>query len=444
MTDHTPRHHRAAGLRGGRATGGSPGGGWLGAAAVYGGAALLGAYMFQKRARSNAESEHPPVGRFLEVDGTVLHYVDIGSGPPIVLIHGAGSTLEDWLQSGVADHLLAHHRLIMVDRPGYGYSARPKSIRWTPERQGRAIAFLMHRLGAHGATLVAHADGVLPALSIAHDHPALARALVLIAGVYYPGAAHAGATSRVPELPLIGPLARVTVAPSLARSALPAVIRTAFEPQPVPKRFFDEFPAGLVTRSSQLEASAEDGEALDRMTARLAPHYGEISIPTTVVVGSGDGIFDPDRQSRRFARALGHARMINVPAAGHMVHHSAAARVSAAILDTAAPALRPPRPPAPARTAPGENAPEGDTPAGGGAGPRRTAGPSPGGTHEAGGAETGGAETGASQRARHEGPAKRSAPATKNQNRPAKRSTAKRSPTKRPPAKRGPTQRDPS
>ncbi len=326
----------------------TPGGGWLGAAAVYGGAALLGAYMFQTRARSRAEHEHPPVGRFLDVEGTALHYVDIGSGPPVVLIHGNGTTLDDWFISGLVDHLLPHHRLIIVDRPGYGYSPRPSEVRWSPERQGRAIAHLMHRLGADRATIVGHGDGALPAIAIALTRPGLARALTLLNPVTFPGSAHTSAAASLPQLPVIGPLARVTALPAMARAALPAVMRASFEPQPVPRDFAQRFPAGLVTRPSQLAASAEDGAALDAATERFSRHYHRLDIPVTVVFGSGDGIVDPDRQARRFAATVDHARLIVVPAAGHMVHHTAPARVAAAILDTAAPR----QPIAPARPAP--------------------------------------------------------------------------------------------
>ncbi len=309
--------------------------GWLTPAAVYGGAALLTAVMYQAGKRSSAEAEHPPIGRFLKVDGTTLHYTDIGEGSPIVLLHGIGTTLEDWFISPLMDLLLPHHRVIAIDRPGHGYSDRPAHSRWTPERQARAIAHLLHRLGAHDAVVVAHSYGVLPAIALALQHEGFARALVLIAGVYYPGSTHAKAAATAPAVPILGPLARMTVAPSIARAALPAMIRASFEPQPVPRRFHEEYPAGLVTRTSQLDAGAEEGSRVDSTAERIGKHYPRIACPVTVVTGSGDGIFDPDEQSRRFAGDVPHARLIVVPASGHMVHHSGAARVAAAILETA-------------------------------------------------------------------------------------------------------------
>ena|SRR5947209_4239498 len=73
-----------------------------------------------------AEREHPPRGSFLEVRGIRLHYSDRGAGSPIVLLHGNAVTGDDYNTSGVAERLLAKHRVIIFDRPGLGYSERPR------------------------------------------------------------------------------------------------------------------------------------------------------------------------------------------------------------------------------------------------------------------------------------------------------------------------------
>lgn len=310
------------------------GGSWLTPALVYGGAALFGAALYQKKQSAAAEQAHPPIGRFIEVDGSRVHYVDVGSGPPVVLLHGVGSTLEDWFVCGLVDELTPHHRVIALDRPGYGYSARSRRIGWTPERQARILARMLHRLGAHDALVVGHSWGVLPALALTVQHRGFVRALVLLGGVFYPGAPVAGFGRHVPSVPVLGPLARLTLAPALARAAMPRLVDAVFEPQPPTPRFRAQFPSALATRSGQLRASADDLAMTDDATRRLSRHYPRLDRPLTVVAGSGDAIFDPDRQSRRFADASPHARLIIVPGAGHMVHHSATARIAAAIFDT--------------------------------------------------------------------------------------------------------------
>jgi pimeloyl-ACP methyl ester carboxylesterase len=308
--------------------------GWLGAALVYSGAAVVGARLYQSQRTSAAEATHPPVGRFLEADGATFHYVDIGEGPPIVLLHGIGQTLDDWFVSGVVDALLPMHRIIAIDRPGYGYSKAKGD--WTPERQAGAIARLLHRLGADGAVVVGHGFGVLPAIALALRHPRFARALVLVGGIYLPGSPVGRYGRVVPSVPVLGPLARGILTPAIARAAMPALVRALFEPQPVPRTFEERFSIDFATRPAQLKAMAFDLGETDAATRRLAPRYAALGLPVTVVAGSGDAIVDPDRQSRVFAGLVPNGRILVVPAGGHMVHHTSPARIAAAILDTAA------------------------------------------------------------------------------------------------------------
>src|ERR1700691_3164834 len=66
----------------------------------------------------------PPCGHFIEVDGARIHYVDEGCGPPLVLIHGLGGQMHNFTHS-LLDRLKRDHRVIILDRPGSGYSTRP-------------------------------------------------------------------------------------------------------------------------------------------------------------------------------------------------------------------------------------------------------------------------------------------------------------------------------
>ena len=78
----------------------------------------------------------------IEVAGAALHVVDIGprdaAGPPIVMIHGASSNLEIMRQP-LGDRLAENHRVILIDRPGHGWSTRADHDDSTPAVQGRMI-----------------------------------------------------------------------------------------------------------------------------------------------------------------------------------------------------------------------------------------------------------------------------------------------------------------
>src|SRR5258705_12496580 len=90
---------------------------------------------------SRLEAAHPPTGQFVEVQGVRLHVVAIGlapgntkAEPAIVLIHGASGNLED-MRIALGEQLAANYRVILIDRPGHGWSSRPKNADCSPARQ---------------------------------------------------------------------------------------------------------------------------------------------------------------------------------------------------------------------------------------------------------------------------------------------------------------------
>src|SRR5215217_3738759 len=154
---------------------------------LVGTAAILGTTAVLVRARARrTERRHPPVGRFITADRVRLHYYERGQGRPIVLLHGNGGTLDELLSSGLVDHLAQNHRVIAFDRPGFGYSERPRSRLWTPAAQARLIRDALDRLGVKEALVYGHSLGTQVAVSLALDAPELVRGLVLASGYYYP------------------------------------------------------------------------------------------------------------------------------------------------------------------------------------------------------------------------------------------------------------------
>src|SRR5262245_17114181 len=73
------------------------------------------------------ERWYPPAGRFVDVTGGRLHVVEIGpkdaASLPVVLIHGASSNLNA-MREPLGERLSRNHRVIMIDRPGHGWSTR--------------------------------------------------------------------------------------------------------------------------------------------------------------------------------------------------------------------------------------------------------------------------------------------------------------------------------
>src|SRR5207302_6041453 len=112
------------------------------------------------------EAAHPPTGQFVEVQGVRLHVVVLGlahgspgADPAVVLIHGASGNLED-MRLALGEQLALSHRVILIDRPGHGWSSRPDGDEYaSPARQAELIAGALEQLGVRRAILVGHSWG---------------------------------------------------------------------------------------------------------------------------------------------------------------------------------------------------------------------------------------------------------------------------------------------
>lgn len=300
---------------------------WL----LLGGAALLAsAYVVRVRTQ-RAEAENPPVGRFVEVDGVRLHYMERGEGEPLVLLHGDGSLIQDFMCSGVVDMAARKFRVIVFDRPGYGYSERPRSTLWTPQAQAALLQRAMRQIGVERAVVLGHSWGTLVAISLALDFPQLVKSLVLVSGYYYPSVRLDVPLLSGPAVPVLGDLMRYTVSPLVSRAIWPAMLRRIFGPGQVPLRFRQEFPVEMVMRPSQLRASAADTALMIPAAFTLHKRYQELSMPVVIMAGDSDRHVDTHAQSERLHAELPRSTLHITHGAGHMLHHQAPLEVMAAI-----------------------------------------------------------------------------------------------------------------
>uniref|UniRef100_UPI003012B637 alpha/beta fold hydrolase n=1 Tax=Caldimonas tepidiphila TaxID=2315841 RepID=UPI003012B637 len=208
------------------------------------------------RAR-RAESDNPPIGRFVEVDGVRLHYVERGTGPTVVLLHGNLVLLQDFIASGLIDRLSRNYRVVAFDCPGFGHSERPRDRMWTASAQARLLHLAFAKLDIERPVVLGHSWGVLIALGIALDHPESLRGLVLASGYYYPTARLDVPLAAPPAIPVLGDVMRYTVSPVLTRLMLKPVAKAMFWPAALPDDFFG---TGFV---AQMAARAPGGAWLD-------------------------------------------------------------------------------------------------------------------------------------------------------------------------------------
>ena len=297
---------------------------WLATAA----AALGGAAIFNAWSAARAERDHPPIGSFVDVDGVRVHYRERGSGRPIVLIHGSGSLIEDWVVSGLFDRLAGRHRVIAFDRPGYGYTPRARGTHWTAARQAALLVEACAKLGAHRPLVVGHSWGTLVALAWALDHPDRIGALALLSGYYFATPRPDAAFAALAGAPVVGDLFAHTIAPLQTRVTGPIGNRMIFAPNAPTETFLNDMPFVLMLRPGQLRATAADSGQMPKEAAGLSPRYAELSLPMAIVWGEGDKLVDQQVQSAALAGLLGHAIAVPLPRKGHMIHHVEPQRVA--------------------------------------------------------------------------------------------------------------------
>src|SRR3954469_18804317 len=187
---------------------GSPG--WVGPALLGSAAALGAAALYTAKMTRDAERKYPPIGRFLEVDGVRLHYIERGQGEPLVLIHGNGTLIQDFTINGLVDRLSERFRVIVFDRPGYGYSTRPRHL-WTPRAHATLFEHALAQLGVEHAIVLGHSWGTMVAVSLALQAPMLVCSLVLLSGYYFPTARMDVVLSSPLAVPGIGDALRHTI-----------------------------------------------------------------------------------------------------------------------------------------------------------------------------------------------------------------------------------------
>ena len=287
---------------------------------IAGAAALAagGLALFSQGAARRAERLVPMDGSIAEIDGNRLHFVDKGSGPAIVMIHGLGGQMRNFARP-LVDDLARDHRVVLVDRPGSGYSIRAAGVPADLSHQAAAIAGLIRHLGLERPMLVGHSLGGAVALTLALEHPDCAGRLALVAPLTQD-------ESESPEVfkglelrsPLVRKLVANSVAVPMAMAMRDKALAIVFGPEPVPEDFGTEGGGLLGARPGNFYETSSDLVALEKRMPALVARYGEVAVPVSILYGDGDRLLDPERHGRLTASQIPGARLRVVPG-GHML-----------------------------------------------------------------------------------------------------------------------------
>jgi pimeloyl-ACP methyl ester carboxylesterase len=238
--------------------------------------------------------------------------------------------IQDIILSGLVDRLASRSRVVCFDRPGFGYSQRPRARIWTATSQAALFVKALDQLGVRDPVVLGHSWGALVAAAIGLQNEYPIRGLVLASGYYFPTPRWDFWMLSGPAIPVLGVLVRYTVAPIMSWAILPGLIRKLFAPRSVPENFKHGFPTSLTLRPKQLRAAAEESMFLIPEAARLQSRYSSIRCPVQIFHGTEDQIIEPE-QAGRLHEALGRSDLHLVRDAGHMVTYVESTAIAQAV-----------------------------------------------------------------------------------------------------------------
>ncbi|SDK57702.1 2-hydroxymuconate semialdehyde hydrolase [Nocardioides sp. YR527] len=251
----------------------------------------------------------PEIAETIDVYGISTNYHDVGSGDPVVLIHGSGPGVTAWANWRLTLPVLGErYRVVAPDVLGFGYTHRPADVRYDMETWTDHLIGFLDALGLEHVAIVGNSFGGALALSLATRAPERVSKLVLMGSVGVPFELTAGldavwgfepSIEAMRDLLEVFAYDRTLLSEDLARSRLEAATRPGIQ-----EAFHSMFPAPRQ-------------EAIERMTVeeRL---IRKIASPTLVVHGRDDLVI-PMSNSLRLLELIDDSQLHVFGRCGHWV-----------------------------------------------------------------------------------------------------------------------------
>jgi pimeloyl-ACP methyl ester carboxylesterase len=267
--------------------------------------------------------------RTVKVDGYHLAYLDQGTGPILILIHGFGGSLWQWEYQQV----LSHHgyRVITVDLLGSGFSDKP-ALEYRPQEVLGFFLGFMDQLAIPQATLVGNSMGAGVALAVALTAPERVKRLVLIGGLpadikgqLASPLVRKGLDSSVPSW--LAELGARLFGSSVGEKVLREIIydHSMITPAVLDRSKRNRRQPGLIGPILAVGKTMPDWES------RYAPRLHQIRQPALIIWGEEDRIFPPS-VGQALSETIAGSRLMRVPRAGHIPQWEQPEAVNQAIL----------------------------------------------------------------------------------------------------------------
>ena len=257
--------------------------------------------------------------RTVDVEGLRTRYLTAGDdgGPPLVLLHGVGTSAGEW--SWVLPGLARNHRVYAVDLPGYDGSYEPPD--YAPAFTATFIGYFLDAVGVESAVVVGNSFGGLAALHLALSEPARVSALVLSDSAGLDRAVNpALATISFPRTGRLA-TALAKTPPGAAQRALGRALLMFARPWRIPPKWLkDQYrlaqlpnftEATLATLRSTVGPSGQREVLLDKLP--------RLQMPTLIVWGIEDRVI-PYGQAQDALARLKKGSLELIDNCGHLPH----------------------------------------------------------------------------------------------------------------------------
>ena len=265
-----------------------------------------------------------------QVEGRRIAYVEAGEGPPVLLIHGALTNLDDMVL-GPLRALARDHRVLAFDRPGHGQSSRLRLTDASPWRQAELIHAAARQLGVADAIVVGHSFGGAVALAYAMSFPTLTTGVLALAPIAWPEPRLELAAFGPRATPASGDVLAACACGTLDRVMLPVLWRAMFLPQVMPERFKDGFSFDRAGAPQTTLSTGEDAVAIVTALWRSVAAYPTCRPPVRILGGDCDMVINNALHGLALSRILPQGRFDFVRGMGHMLHHFAIDEVVAGV-----------------------------------------------------------------------------------------------------------------
>jgi pimeloyl-ACP methyl ester carboxylesterase len=258
------------------------------------------------------------------LDGLELHCTSVGEGPTTaLLIHGLGGFAESWRHTAAA--LAPHSRVLCVDLPGFGQSAKPRG-RYTLGFFAEALRALLRALGVDRVSLVGHSLGAAVAVAFSRAHPDRVDRLAIVGGTVPGFPLEPSVVYRLMVLPGVGELVSTCITRAICSAALR---RCFFAPAPEEIAFLVEHEyATRTTREGRAAYLATLRAVKEEFTTRASSYraaLAEMERPTLVIHGRQDRVV-PLRHAQAAALGIRGAQARWIDRCGHFpqIEHAGA------------------------------------------------------------------------------------------------------------------------